>query len=127
MANAESLPAPLGIYEARRLSKLVSLQPVCGHLPDGGIETSSCHSSIGPSSDWEGAMLLLCRLFGYRPEVFAVELVGCTTGCWLFGGANGASARCFVVSGYCTCNSISWLPWWHVSCYWIGHGTSESN
>ena len=44
------------------------------------METSSCHSSIGPSSDWEGAMLLLCRLFGYCPEVFAAELVSILLG-----------------------------------------------
>ena len=37
-------------------------------------------------------MVLSCGLFGYRPEVLAAELAR-RTGRWLFGGANGASAR----------------------------------
>ena len=52
-------------------------------------------------------MLLVCRLFEYRPEVFAADLVGRIARYWSFGGADGASAECLVATGYCTCYNIS--------------------
>ena len=50
---------------------------------------------------------MLCMLFGYRPEAFAAELVVRTIRYWWFSGANGASARNFVISRYRICYSIS--------------------
>lgn len=38
-------------------------------------------------------MLLLCRPSAHRMGVFAIELVRRTARCWLFGSANGSSAR----------------------------------
>ena len=43
-------------------------------------------------------MLLLCRLFAHRSETLATDLAGRTAKCSSFGGADGASARSFVVS-----------------------------
>jgi len=107
------------------VDSLISPQPIRGHPKYGSWKTPSCDPSIRPHGEREGAVLLQCRLLAYLPEVFA-ELVGRTARCWSFGGANGASAWGLVVSGYCTCYSIS--AWrflcWCVSCYQIRRETS---
>ena len=38
-------------------------------------------------------MILMCRLLTHRTGVLAVELMGSTARCWLFGSADGSSVR----------------------------------
>ena len=57
-----------------------------------GVGRLSCDFLIRSHSDWEGAVLSLCRFLAHHPEVPAAELVGRTARRWLFGGATGGSA-----------------------------------
>ena len=70
------------------------LHPVRGHPRYGSWGTPSRGSSMRPHGEWEGAVLLLCRLSEHLPEVFASDMVRRT-------------ARCLTVSEYRTCYSIS--------------------
>ena len=63
-----------------------------GHPEHGGWETPFCYSWIRPHSDWEGAVLGLCRFLAHHPEVPAAELVGRTARHWLFDDTTGTSA-----------------------------------
>lgn len=72
-------------------------------------------------------MLLLCRLWAHRPEVFATELVGTLLGIGDLAVLMGFLRRVLwsLGTGYCI---YSWgFPWWCVSCYQIRSGKSESS